>query len=98
MFHEKTNSFGVCTMTDEYPYDISKLQPSTEYITVEKKVFDILQKNNMDLMDKLEKAKEALDFYAKELISQVYSEGIPTEADQDNGSYAREALKELEND
>ena len=36
----------------------------TETIAVEKKVFDVLQKSNLDLMEKLETAKEALRFYA----------------------------------
>lgn len=36
----------------------------TETVTVEKKVFDVLQKSNLDLIEKLEKAKEALRFYA----------------------------------
>ena len=66
-----------------------------DFVTVEKKVFDVLQKNNLDLMEKLETAKEALKFYAEEQIYQVYSEGIPTEAEQDGGSYAREVLNEL---
>ena len=37
----------------------------TETIIVEKKVFEVLQKNNLDLMEKLEKAKEALKRYAE---------------------------------
>ena len=35
-----------------------------ETVTIEKKVFDVLQKNNLDLMDKLEKAKKTLRIYA----------------------------------
>ena len=48
-----------------------------------------------ELNRKLGLAKEALKFYAKEQIYQVYSEGISTEAEQDSGSYARETLEEL---
>lgn len=36
----------------------------TKTITIEKKVYDVLQKNNLDLMDKLEKAKKTLRIYA----------------------------------
>ena len=35
-----------------------------DFVTVEKKVFDVLQKNNLDLMEKLEKAKKTLRIYA----------------------------------
>ena len=37
--------------------------------------------------------REALEFYAKEIIYQVYSDGIPTEVEQDGGSFARQVLK-----
>ena len=33
-------------------------------VTIEKKVYDVLQKNNLDLMEKLEKAKKTLRTYA----------------------------------
>ena len=36
----------------------------SETVTIEKKVFDVLQKNNLDLMEKLEKAKKTLMIYA----------------------------------
>lgn len=36
----------------------------TETITVEKKVFDVMQKNNLDLMAKLDEAIETLKEYA----------------------------------
>lgn len=36
----------------------------TEKVTIEKKVFDVLQKNNLDLMDKLDRAKQVLRLYA----------------------------------
>lgn len=48
-----------------------------------------------ELNRKLGLAKEVLKFYAKEQIYQVYSEGIPTEVEQDSGSYARETLEVL---
>lgn len=36
----------------------------SETVTIEKKVYDALQKNNLDLMEKLEKAKKTLRSYA----------------------------------
>ena len=36
----------------------------SETITIERKVFDVLQKNNLDLMEKLEKAKKTLRIYS----------------------------------
>lgn len=36
----------------------------SETVTIEKKVYDVLQKNNLDLMEKLEKAKKTLRIYA----------------------------------
>lgn len=36
----------------------------TEKVTIEKKVFDVLQKNNLDLMEKLDRAKQVLRLYA----------------------------------
>lgn len=36
----------------------------SETVTIEKKVFDTLQKNNLDLIEKLEKAKNTLRIYA----------------------------------
>ena len=46
------------------------------------------------LLVKIDTLAEALRFYAEEQIYQVYSEGIPTEAEQDSGRFAREALAE----
>lgn len=40
--------------------------------------------------------REALEFYAKEIIYQVYSDGIPTEVEQDGGAFARQVLKGTE--
>lgn len=48
------------------------------------------------LREQNKKLKEALGFYAEEQIYQVYSEGIPTEVEQDGGSFARYALQECE--
>ena len=53
----------------------------------EKKVFDVLQKKNLDLMEKLQKATEALRFYAYADVHKYH---------QDNGEMARECLKEIE--
>ena len=36
----------------------------SETITIEKKVYDVLQKNNLDLMEKLEKEKKTQRIYA----------------------------------
>ena len=36
----------------------------SETVTIEKKVFDTLQKNNLDLMEKLDVAKKFLRIYA----------------------------------
>lgn len=36
----------------------------SETVTIEKKVYDVLQKNNLDLMEKLEKAKKTMRIYA----------------------------------
>lgn len=46
-------------MIDEYMPSLMK-----ETITVEKKVFDVLQKNNLDLMEKLDEAIKTLKEYA----------------------------------
>lgn len=56
-------------MTDEYPYDdMFSLQPLVDRVTVEKKVFDTLQKNNLDLMERLEIAKTALEVIATHTV------------------------------
>lgn len=46
-------------MIDEYIPSLKK-----ETVTVEKKVYEALQKNNLDLMEKLDKAKEILEIIA----------------------------------
>lgn len=58
-----------------------------EKVIIEKKVFDVLQKNNLDLIEKLEKATETLRFYAYADVHKYH---------QDNGEIARECLKEIE--
>ena len=68
----------------------------SETVTIEKKVFDVLQKNNMDLMEKLEKAKEALRFYANANVYEYYDKYESTAVQHDGGQKAREALKEIE--
>lgn len=68
----------------------------TETIVVEKKVFDVLQKNNLDLMKKLEKAKEALRFYSdSDCYEKCGSFGM-SEIDEDGGEWAQKVLKEIE--
>ena len=68
----------------------------SETVTIEKKVFDVLQKNNLDLMEKLEKAKEALQFYANVDVYEYYDKYESTAVQHEGGQKAREALKEIE--
>ena len=69
----------------------------TEIITVEKKVFDVLQKNNLVLMEKLEIAKEALRFYADDENFCINMDGGIEESDGSFiGTKAKKTLKELE--
>lgn len=55
-------------------------------ITVEKKVFDILQKNNLDLMDKLDKLK------MENYILRLYLAEIAVGVDKDGLEYTRESM------
>ena len=67
-----------------------------DFVTVEKKVFDVLQKNNLDLIEKLEKAKEALRFYAdSDCYEKCGSSGM-SEIDEDGGEWAQKVLEEIE--
>ena len=68
----------------------------TETVTVEKNVYDVLQKNNLYLIEKLEKAKEALRFYAdSDCYEKCGSFGL-SEIDEDGGEWAQKVLKEIE--
>lgn len=58
-----------------------------ETVTIEKKVYDVLQKNNLDLIEKLQKATEALRFYAYADVHKYH---------QDNGEIALACLKDIE--
>lgn len=83
-------------MTDEYPYnDTFSLQPLVDHVKVEKKVFDTLQKNNLDLMEKLNKAKTALEVIATHTVfadaPKDRVQQIQTVCD-----IAEDALKEIE--
>ena len=72
------------------PFDLQKgVRNMNETVTIEKKVYDVMQKNNLDLMDKLEQTVEALRFYAYADIHKYY---------QDGGENARKCLKEIGND
>lgn len=75
-------------------------EATKDFVTVEKKVLDTLQKNNLDLMEKLETTKEALRFYADETHYQkecVDSRvGAIEEVIIDNGGIARNALEDIE--
>ena len=67
----------------------------SETVTIEKKVFDVLQKNNLDLMEKLEKAKEALRFYADSDCYEKFGRYGLSEIDEDCGELAQNVLKEI---
>lgn len=43
-------------------------EATKDFVTVEKKVFDTLQKNNLDLMERLEIAKTALEVIATHTV------------------------------
>ena len=67
----------------------------TEKLTVEKKVFDVLQKNNLDLMDKLDRLKMEnyiLRLYLAEIAVGVGREGLEYTRESMMGM-AKEALK-----
>ena len=67
-----------------------------DFVTVEKKVFDVLQKNNLDLMEKLEKAKETLKFYASGQHIDSASIGSSYAIKIEDGTKAKDCLKEIE--
>ena len=67
-----------------------------DFVTIEKKVFDVLQKNNLDLMEKLEKAKEALRFYASGQHIDSASIGSSYSIRIEDGTKAKDCLKEIE--
>ena len=66
-----------------------------DFVTVEKKVFDVLQKNNLDLMEKLDKAKTALEVIATHT---VFADAPKDRVKQIQIVYdiAESALKEIE--
>lgn len=68
----------------------------SETVTIEKKIYDVLQKNNMDLMEKLEKAKEALRFYASGWHINSASIGSSYSIKIEDGTKAKDCLKEIE--
>lgn len=78
-------------MIDEYMPSLKK-----ETVIVEKKVFDVLQKNNLDLIEKLEEAKEALRFYADADMYEYYDKYESTAVQHDGGEWARKVLEEIE--
>lgn len=67
-----------------------------DLVTIEKKVFDVLQKNNLDLIEKLEKAKEALRFYASGQHIDSVSIGSSYSIRIEDGTKAQDCLKEIE--
>lgn len=68
----------------------------SEKVTIEKKVFDVLQKNNLDLTEKLERAKEALEFYASGQHIDSASIGSSYSIRIEDGTKAQDCLKEIE--
>lgn len=66
----------------------------SEKVTIEKKVYDVLQKNNLDLMDKLEKAKKTLRIYAKK--SNWDADYTDSFCCTDSWGMAQDCLKEIE--
>ena len=67
-----------------------------DLVTIEKKVFDTLQKNNLDLMEKLEKAKEVLMFYASGQHIDSSSIGSSYAIRIEDGTKAKDCLKGIE--
>ena len=67
-------------------------------VTIEKKVYEVLQKNNLDLMEKLEKAKEALEFYASGQHIDSASIGSSYAIRIEDGTKAKDCLKEIEDE
>lgn len=67
-----------------------------DFVTIEKKVYDVLQKNNLDLMDKLNRAKEALKFYASGQHIDSASIGSSYSIKIEDGTKAKDCLKEIE--
>ena len=66
----------------------------TEKVNIEKKVFDVLQKNNLDLMEKLEKAKKTLRIYAAR--SNWDADYTDSFCCTDGWEMAQDCLKEIE--
>ena len=69
-----------------------------DFVTVEKKVYDALQKSNLDLMEKLEKATEALRFYADSDCYEDFGRFGLSEVDEDGGEWAQKVLDEIKDD
>lgn len=68
----------------------------SETVTIEKKVYDVLQKNNLTLMNKLEKATEALRFYASGQHIDSVSIGSSCSITIEDGRKAKDCLREIE--
>ena len=66
----------------------------SETVTIEKKVFDVLQKNNLDLIEKLEKAKKTLRIYADR--SHWDADYTDSFCCLDGWEMAQDCLKEIE--
>ena len=66
----------------------------SETVTIKKKAFDSLQENNLDLMDKLEKAKKTLRIYAAR--SNWDADYTDSFCCTDGWEMAQDCLKEIE--
>ena len=89
------------TFPDEWlqPLVIKKIEELNQeamkdFVTIEKKIFDVLQKNNLDLTDKLERAKKVLRLYADR--SHWDDEYTDAFCCLDGWEMAQDCLKEIE--
>lgn len=82
-------------LVNEKLFELNR-EATKDFVTVEKKVFDVLQKNNLDLMEKLNRAKEALEFYAYGQHIDSASIGSSYAIRIEDGTKAKDCLKEIE--
>ena len=70
-----------------------------EFYELEKKIsmeMELLREQNKKLRKKLNKAKEALKFYANADVYEYYDKYESTAVQHDGGEWARKVLKEIE--
>lgn len=68
----------------------------TEKVTIEKKVYKVLLKDIANLMDRLDKAKEALRFYSSGQHIDSASIGSSYAIRIEDGTKAKDCLKEID--